>query len=88
MRAVACIVIAFGIYLLASSGYDQYQGITTKPQSLGRRHHNAAYLYRIKVRRSIDPQRFHDYMVLHWVYASLVTAAGCVLYWQNRRQDS
>jgi hypothetical protein len=88
MRAVACIIIAVGIYMLASAGYDEYRGITTKPASFGRRHHNAAYLYRIPVLRSRNPELFHRFMTTHWIYASLVVVGGCVLYIQNLRLRS
>jgi hypothetical protein len=88
MRVLSSILIALGIYLLASAGYDEYRGSTTKPATFGGRHHyNTAYLYRLHVLRANNPELFHQFMVSHWVYASIIEVAGCILFLRTRKQD-
>ena len=87
MRILSCIFIALGIYLLARAGYDEFRGSTTKPLTLMGRHHNTAYLYSIPVLRENNPKLFREFMVTHWIYASLVGAVGCILYARSKQQD-
>jgi hypothetical protein len=86
MRALSYILIALGICLLASAGYDEFRGSTTKPLTLRGRRHNTAYLYRIRVSKENNPNLFHEFIVTHWIYAALIEGAGCMLYVRNKKQ--
>lgn len=72
MRALAYMLIALGIWLLASACYDDYRGSTTKPAMLMGMRHNRAYLYSVLVPREQNPELFHEFMVTHWISAFLV----------------
>jgi hypothetical protein len=85
MRVLSYILIAPGICLLASAGYDEFHGSTTKPETLMGKRHNTAYLYSRHVLRENNPELFREFMVTHWIYASLVEAAGCILYLSNKK---
>jgi len=83
------ILILLGIYLLAAAGYDEFQGITTKPVSLLphkglQRGTGQAYLYRIHVHQDQDPQLFRQFMTGHWLWAVGLEGIGWILYIRNR----
>ena len=87
-RLLSLILIVLGLYLLASSWHDEYRGITTLPEMLahGARggYSNSRYLYRRLVYRQYDPERFRQYMLTHWLYASVIEVAGWMLYLRTR----
>jgi hypothetical protein len=87
MRALSYILIALGICLLASAGHDEFGGNTTQPATVMGRRHNSAYLYSLRVPRKNNPELFREFMVTHWIYASLVEVAGCLLYVRSKSQD-
>jgi hypothetical protein len=87
MRVLSYILIAFGIYLLASAGYDEFRGSTTKPATLMGKRHNTAYLYSLSVLKKNNPELFSEFMVTHLIYASLVEVAGCFLFLKSNKQD-
>ena len=91
MRLLALILVAFGSYLAASAGYDEYHGVTSKPVGpWGARsatRHNSAYLNSLHVAGEINPELFREFMAVHWAYAFLIGTAGCVLYVKNIRDD-
>ena len=84
MRIFALVLVALGSYLAASAGYDEYHGITTKPAGPWGSHsptrYNSAYLNSLHVARDINPDLFREFMTVHWAYAFLIGASGCVLY--------
>ena len=88
MRALSYILIALGIYLLASACYQEYHGRTFKPAMLQGKATgmgaNRGYLYSIPVLREQNPELFHQFMVTHWIYAVAVEAGGCLLYLKNK----
>jgi hypothetical protein len=86
MRALSCILIALGIYLLAASAYDEFRGITRKPATLvGKARSNHAYLYRMPIRREQDPELFRQFMEIHWLYAAGFEGAGWFFWFRNRK---
>jgi hypothetical protein len=87
MRVLSYILIALGIYLLASGGYEEFRGSTTKPATLMGKRHDTAYLYSLSVLRTNNPELSHEFMVTHWIYASLVGFTGCILYLRRKNQD-
>lgn len=87
MRWLSYILILFGVYWLASAGYDEFRGITTKPPSFSRRSHHGDYIYSIPVRRDQNPELFHQFIVTRWIYAVVVEGAGWVLYRRYRMDD-
>jgi hypothetical protein len=87
MRVLSYILIALGIYLLTSAAYDEYRGSTTKPATLIGRRYNTAYLYSLHVLRDNNPELFREFIVTHWIYASLIEAAGCILYMKSKQGE-
>ena len=87
MRFFALALVTLGTYLAADAGYDEYHGITSKPagpwgaRSFGPT--NSAYLNSLHVARDISPGLFREFMTVHWAYAILIGATGCVLYLRN-----
>jgi hypothetical protein len=90
MRIAAYILIALGIYCLASTAYDEYRGETHKPYVLvGRtRGRHDGYLYSIPVLRQNSPELFHQFMTTHWIYAALISGIGCALYLGSGRSQT
>lgn len=90
MRAVSYILILLGLYLLATTGYDEYRGITHKPLGpVGTARgtvENAHYLAAIPVHRSQNAALFHQFIEVHWIYAALVEVAGCLCYLKYNAQ--
>jgi hypothetical protein len=70
--------------LLATTGYDEFRGITHKPFGpIGTARgtsENARYLAAIPVHRDQNPTLFHQFIEIHWIYAALVEGAGCLCY--------
>jgi len=87
-RILSLILIVLGLYLLGSAWHAEYCGITTLPETLahGARggYSNSRYLYRRLVYRQYDPERFRQYMLTHWLYASVIEVAGWMLYLRTR----
>jgi hypothetical protein len=81
---ISYLLIVFGVYLMASSGYDEWRGITHKPYVLAGRRHHQAYLYRIAVDREQNPELFRQFMTLHWIWAVGIEGVGWVLFVRNK----
>jgi hypothetical protein len=90
MRAVSYILILLGLYLLATTGYDQFRGITHKPfgpvGTAQGTNHNARYLTAIPVHQDQNATLFHQFIVVHWIYAALIEGAGCLCYLKYNAQ--
>ena len=84
MRALSVLLLLLGLYLVGSAAYDEYRGLTHKPGIVWHYRWTKAYLYKINVRRSEDPDRFHEFMVAHWIYAGLTATAGGLLFIKAR----
>ena len=79
------VLIVLGVYLLAAAGYDELRGVTHKPYALGSgRRYNQGYLYRIRVHREQDPDRFREFMIGHWMWAVGIEGVGWILYARNK----
>jgi hypothetical protein len=89
MRGWSYILLLLGILLLASAGYDEFRGSTTKPWTIiGRRHRHDAYLYRLRVLKENNPELFRKFMATHWIYASFIAVGGVILFlWSKNRED-
>jgi hypothetical protein len=72
---------------LVVQGYDELRGSTTKPLTLMGRRHNRVYLYSLPVQKNNNPELFREFMVTHWIYATVVAGAGCILYSRSKKQD-
>jgi hypothetical protein len=80
------VLILLGIYLLATAGYDEVRGITTKPATLIGAHGHGmghAYLYRIPVRREQNPELYHQYMTGHWIWAVGIECVGWIVFFRK-----
>jgi len=82
MRVLSYILLALGIFLLASAGYDEFRGVTHKPADLLRRRHASysGYLYRIPIVRDNSPGLFQAAIKTHWIYLAVVLVAGVILF--------
>jgi hypothetical protein len=87
MRLFALVLVALGSYLAADAGYDEYHGITKKPVGPWGGHYNSAYLNSQPVARDNDPDLFQEFITVHWAYAFLIGASGCVLYTRNLKDN-
>jgi hypothetical protein len=85
---ISSILIVLGIYLLASAGYDEFRGSTTTPAMHTDKHHNTAYLRSLPLLKKNEPELFRQFMVTHWIYASLVEITGCTLYLKSKKQGA
>jgi len=82
MRILAYILIAVGILLFASAGYDEIRGSTRSPSGgkyTGYTHYT--------ITRQADPEQFRNAMTYHWAYASILVAAGVIAYFIDRGQE-
>jgi hypothetical protein len=92
LRILAFILITLGTYLLACDIHDEYRGLTTKPvgpwgsRSPGR--YNHSYLYSVPVSRENNPELFREFMMVHWAYAWVIAASGCILCLRGVRDRS
>jgi hypothetical protein len=91
MRVLSYILIALGIYLLASAFYQECRGKTFKPAmlqgkatGLGANH---GYLYSIPVLKSQNLELFRKFMVTHWIYAAVIEVGGCLLYLKTKQDE-
>jgi hypothetical protein len=82
MRVVSYILIAVGLLLFASAGYDQYRGVTRSP-SAGR---YTGYSHSTITRQS-KPEEFHNAMTWHWFYACMLVIVGVIAYQIVRGQE-
>ena len=80
MRIVSYILIAAGILLLASAGYDELRGSTHAPSG---RYHRTSYT----ITKNGNPEEFHDAMTYHWFYASMLLIAGLIAFMIDKGQD-
>ena len=82
MRIFAYILIAVGLLLFASAGYDEYRGSTRSPSG-GRYTGYSHYT----ITRQAKPEEFHNAMTYHWFYASMLVIAGVIAYMIDRGQE-
>jgi len=80
MRIFSYILVAVGILLLASAGYDEFRGSTRAPTG---RYSHSHYI----IIKNDKPEEFHNAMVYHWFYASMLLIAGFILYVIDKGQD-
>jgi hypothetical protein len=81
MRILSYILMAVGILLLASAGYDECRGITHEPSKYGGRYSIVASGWSHEIiRKKTNPDNFHNAMVCHWVQASILLFAGFILF--------
>jgi hypothetical protein len=79
------VLIVLGIYLLAAAGYDEYRGATTRPATFHRRGMlRTSYVNHILVHRIQNPDLFHKFMIVHWIWAVGIEGIGWVLYIRNK----
>jgi hypothetical protein len=81
MRIFSFILVALGILLLASIGYDEYRGITHAPSSryTGYSHYPLS--------KQAKPEEFHNAIVVHLTRSFLLLLAGFVLFMIDRGQE-
>ncbi len=82
MRIFSYTLIALGVLLFASAGYDEFQGSTRSPSG-GRYTGYSHYT----ITRQADPEAFHDAMNYHWFYAGLLVVAGVIAYAIDQGQE-
>jgi hypothetical protein len=82
MRVISYILIAVGLLLFASAGYDEYRGSTRSPSGgryTGYSHHT--------ITKEAKPEEFHNAMTYHWFYASVLAIAGVIAYMIDKGQE-
>jgi hypothetical protein len=81
MRIASYFLIAFGILLLASVGYDECRGITHAPSSryTGRSHY--------PISKQDKPEEFHNAIVVHLTRSFLLLLAGVISFMIDRGQE-
>jgi hypothetical protein len=80
MRIFSYILVAVGILLLASAGYDEFRGSTRAP--------TGRYSYsHYTITKNDNPEQFHNAMAYHWFYASMLLIAGFIAYMIDKGQD-
>lgn len=57
--------------MFANAGYDEYRGVTSVQASRG---------LPDVVKKSKNPEQFHNAMTYHWSYASVVFIGGIIAY--------
>jgi len=82
MRIFSYILIALGVLLFASAGYDEFRGSTRSPSG-GRYTGYSHYT----ITKETKPEEFHNAMTYHWVYASLLVIAGVIAYMVDKGQE-
>jgi hypothetical protein len=89
MRILSYILIAAGILLLASAGYDEFRGVTHAPSRYGGRYSivSRGWSHEILTKKG-KPEDFHNAMVYHWFYASMLLCTGFILFMIDKGQDS
>ena len=84
MRVLSYILAIVGLCMLASAGYQEYRGVTTKPVMMGR---GSLSFASGKIVRKSDPEGFHNAMIFHWVFGCLIVASALILHLIIRGQD-
>ena len=81
MRIASYFLMAFGILMLASVGYDEYRGITHAPSSryTGHSHY--------PISRQAKPEEFHNAIVVHLTRSFLLLLAGVIMFVIDRGQE-
>lgn len=81
MRIFSYILIALGVLLFASAGYDEFRGSTRSPSGryTGYSHYS--------ITRQANPEEFRNAMTYHWFYASLLVIAGVIAYTIDKGQE-
>jgi hypothetical protein len=81
MRIFSYILIALGILVLVSAGYDELCGSTRAPSSryTGYAHYT--------ITRQAKPEEFHNAMVVHWMRSFLILLAGVIFFMIDRGQE-
>jgi len=89
MRILSYALIAIGILLLASASYDEFLGVTSAPSRFGSRHSMVTSGLSHDILTKKDrPEDFHNAMVYHWFYASMLLFGGFILFMIDKGQDS
>ena len=81
MRILSYILVALGVLLFVSAGYDEFRGSTHSPS--GRYGGYSHYT----ITKQTNPEAFHDAMTYHWFYASLLVIAGVIAYMVDKGQE-
>jgi len=81
MRIASYFLMAFGILLLASIGYDEYRGVTRAPSS---RYTDYSHY---SISKQAKPEEFHDAVVVHLTRSFLFVLAGVILFMIDRGQE-
>jgi hypothetical protein len=81
MRIFSYILIALGVLLLASAGYDELRGSTRAPSS---RYTGYAHY---AITKQAKPEEFHNAMLVHWSRSFLLLLAGVILFMIDRGEE-
>ena len=82
MRILSYILVAFGVLLFASAGYDEFRGSTRSPSGGG----YTGYSH-YTITKQTDPEQFHNAMTYHWFFAFLLVIAGVIAYLIDKGQE-
>ena len=82
MRIFSYILIAVGLLLFASAGFDEYRGSTRSPSD----HKYTGYSH-YTITKQTKPEEFHNAMTYHWFYASMLVIAGVIAYMIDKGQE-
>jgi hypothetical protein len=81
MRIASYFLMAFGILLLASVGYDECRGVTHAPSSRYTGHS------RYSISKQAKPDEFHNAIVVHLTRSFLLLLAGVIMFVIDRGQE-
>jgi hypothetical protein len=72
MRILAYILMAIGVLVLASDGYDEFQGSTSVPSTYGSRYVivSSGASDGIIIKKD-NPEAFRNAMIYHWIRSSM-----------------
>jgi hypothetical protein len=73
-------LVAVGILILASAGYDEFRGSTRAPTG---RHNRVSYT----ITKNGNSEEFHNAMVVHLSRSFLFSLAGVILFMIDRGQE-
>ena len=81
MRIASYILMAVGILLMASAGYDQYRGITSAPSSryTGYSHYT--------ISKQAKPEEFHNAIIVNLTRPFLILLVGVIAFFIDRGQE-
>ncbi len=87
MRIGSFIIMAAGLLLLASAGFDEYRGLTHAPSGGGSRYSAFLSSSHEIITKAGKPETFRNAMACHWARSFVFFMAGFILFRIDRGQE-